>query len=445
MPHLKAVSVAGAPVSNESSRIGTIFVAAISMSILVGAVLLARPGPAFLAVVSDSQAVVLSVGAVARTSVAGRILDADGGPVAGSAVRVRSEARPDWDWVTSSGSDGSFRVDGVVAGKVRVGAQDVEAGIVESPLLEANEARDVVLVLDRTVEVRGVVLDDRGAPIARAAIKCAGKPGAPDRVVIADEDGRFALRGAARSIDRLTAWARGFEATTVSVGSVSSGAIQRDFRLRAARPLHGVVVDPLGNGVAGARVSACPGKEAEVASTDASGAFELPATVMGCSATALHPRFAGARAVRVGDRRELVLRLGGGGAIEGTVVDEHGKPIGLFTVTIASFESEEEGVPGVPFRTGEMAEHLRGSFKLDDLPPGTYVLQMSAEGMVDTQSRPIDVGRGKVIRGEQIVLTAAEVVDTPQSAEQPSAEGAEGAETGDGADTAERPESPAQE
>ncbi|HMI88351.1 MAG TPA: carboxypeptidase-like regulatory domain-containing protein, partial [Polyangiaceae bacterium] len=180
MPHRKAFSIDGA-----------VAVVPISTFILAVAIVLASPARAVLGpvvdpvlrslrkslgwapsidVVSDSQAVVVAV-AGARIFVAGRILDADGGPVAGSAVRVQSEAWPGWDWVTSSGSDGSFHVDGVAAGKVRVAAQDVEAGTMETASLDADEARDVVLVLDRTVEVSGVVLDERSAPIARAAVK----------------------------------------------------------------------------------------------------------------------------------------------------------------------------------------------------------------------------------------------------------------------------------
>jgi len=428
MPHRKAFSIDGA-----------VAVVPISTFILAVAIVLASPARAVLGpvvdpvlrslrkslgwapsidVVSDSQAVVVAV-AGARIFVAGRILDADGGPVAGSAVRVQSEAWPGWDWVTSSGSDGSFHVDGVAAGKVRVAAQDVEAGTMETASLDADEARDVVLVLDRTVEVSGVVLDERSAPIARAAVKGAGVPGAPERVVVADEDGRFALRGAPRSIERLTVWARGFEASTLAVGAVDSGAVQRTVRLRAGRRVHGVVVDPAGNGVAAARVSACPGKEAEAAISDASGAFQLPATVIGCSVTADHPRFSSARALRIGDGRDLVLRLGAGGAIEGTAVDERGKPLSLFSVTIASFEAQE-GAPDVGTRAGELGNHRRGSFSIEDLAPGTYVLQVSADGMVDAASRPIEVGRGRVVRGVQIVMTAVEIEDAPEAAEEPA-------------------------
>jgi hypothetical protein len=76
-------------------------------------------------------------------------------------------------------------------------------------------------------------------------------------------------------------------------------------------------------------------------------------------------------------------------------------------VTIASFEPEDD-VAGHETRAGETAAHLRGKFRVDDLAPGTYVLRLSAEGRVDTDSRPIEVARGHVIRGEQLILPAAD-------------------------------------
>ena len=447
-----------------ASRIGAAVVAAISTSILGVAMLLARPGNASsdgfvdrawrrlqisfgiamrpVALVPDSQGS-MAKALAARTVVSGRIFDAEGNAVAGSAVRVRSDAQPGWDWVASSGSDGCFRVEGVTVGKVHVEAHDIDAGSVESAVLEADQARHVVLVFGRTIEVAGAVLDERGAPVARAAVKCTGRPGTPDRVVVADEDGRFTLRGAPWSFERIIVWAPGFEATTVPLGDRAGAAVIRSVRLRAARPLTGSVLAPCGEPVAFARVSACAGHDVEVATTDASGAFELPATVIGCSITAHHARFAAARPTRIGDRREIVVRLGAGGAIDGTAVDERGKPVGLFSVTVASFEPEE-GASGVPTRAGEVGEYLRGAFRLDDLAPGTYVLRLKAEGKVDTDSPPIEVGRNRVIRGARLVLPSAEVdEDAHPEIEPEPAETAEGTETAASGSTGESADEPA--
>jgi len=415
------------PPEREPWKIGAILVLAFSASVLGAGTLLARGTPSgagggetvlaalrgalgreagTYGVVSETQARV-PAGAAVRTFVAGRILGAQGNPVAEVEVRVMSEARPGCHWVTSSRSDGSFQVDGVPAGKVLVAARDTEAGLVESAALDIEDAYDVVLVLDRTVELSGTVLDERGAAIGRAVVKLARQAGTPDRIVVTDDDGRFTLRTPARAGDRITVWARGYEATAVTLGPFASDVIKQNVRLHAGAPVRGTVVEPSGAPVAGVRVSACPGKEAEVTTSDAAGAFELPATAIGCWVSAYHPRFAGSRLTRIADGRAMVVRLGVGGAIEGSAVDEHGKLVALFSVTIASFEPEDD-VAGNATRAGETAAHLRGKFRVDDLAPGRYVLRLSAEGRVDTDSRAIEVVRGHVIRGEQVILPAAD-------------------------------------
>ena len=137
----------------EPWRLGAVLVLAFSVSVVGAATLLARGAPratdagesvltelwralarevAPYGVVSDTQSVV-PAGAAPRTYVAGRILDAQGNPVAEAAVHVRSDARPGCDWVTSSRSDGSFQVDGVAVGKVHVAAHDTEAGFRRKP------------------------------------------------------------------------------------------------------------------------------------------------------------------------------------------------------------------------------------------------------------------------------------------------------------------------
>jgi hypothetical protein len=100
-------------------------------------------------------------------------------------------------------------------------------------------------------------------------------------------------------------------------------------------------------------------------------------------------------------------------------------------VTIASFEPEGD-VPRTATRAGETAEHLRGAFRVDDLAPGTYVLRLSAEGRIDVDSRAIEVTRGRVIRGEQLVLASAPA-DTGGEAEGVELSGI--AETNDGTES----------
>ncbi|MET0595299.1 MAG: carboxypeptidase-like regulatory domain-containing protein [Polyangiaceae bacterium] len=378
--------------------------------------LLARP--ASTAVVQDSEAVATPA-AAPKHAVTGTVLDADGNPVEGCSVRIRSDGRTAADWVTSSAGDGSFHVEGLPLGPVTVSAHDSDGASVESAALDVEEAHHAVLVLDRTWELSGTILDARGAPIGRATLKLVEGSGA-SRIVVADDDGHYAVRAKARSIDRATVWARGFDPTTLEFGGATLDT-KRDVRLRAARPIKGTVVDLAGDPVAGARVSACPGKEAEVVLSDRAGQFQLPATVSGCWLTADHPHFASARGMQLRAGRDVVVRLGAGGGIEADTIDERGRPIGAFATTIVSFEPEE-GSPAQPTLEGETTEHLRGEFRLDGLAPGNYVLRFNAEGREELVSPTIEIRRGKVNRGHRFVMSPSVVGEiTEVSAVSPGA------------------------
>ncbi len=183
----------------------------------------------------------------------------------------------------------------------------------------------------------------------------------------------------------------------------------RDVRLRAAAVIRGTVVDSLGRPVEGAQVSACQDKDQEGAISGRGGVFVLPATAAGCTVSASHPRFATSRVTLIEGGGVLTLRLGTGGAIEGVAVAERGKPLGAFSLSIASFEPAE-GEPQSSSRAGESHDELRGTFRFDDLAPGTYVIGVTADGYAAAQSSPIEVGRGRVVRGIQISVGEAEPV-----------------------------------
>jgi hypothetical protein len=247
-----------------------------------------------------------------------------------------------------------------------------------------------------------------------------------ERVVMTDEEGRYAIHRIGESANRLSVWARGFEATTMP--SSGEPMILRDVHLKAAAAIRGVVVDSLGRPVEGARVSACQDKEQEGAISGRSGVFALPATTAGCTVSASHPRFATSRSTLIEGGRSLTVRLGTGGAIEGMAVDEHGKPLGAFSLTIASFEPAE-GEPQSSSRSGETHDELRGTFRFDDLTPGTYVIAVTAEGHAAAQSSPIEVGRGRVVRGIRISVGEEQSVQVGEGEEAPApADGSDGRE-----------------
>ena len=268
-----------------------------------------------------------------------------------------------------------------------------------------------MLVLEQARTMQGVVTDERGTPLPHATVKAWGDAATLERVVMTDDEGRYAMQRVSQSANRLSVWARGFEAKTLSTSPGDPMLVLRDLRLTPAPVLRGTVVDSLGRPVEGAQISACQDKEQEGAISGHGGVFALPAITAGCTVSASHPRFATSRSTLIEAGRSLTLRLGTGGAIEGLAVDERGRPLGAFSLSIQSFEPAE-GESQSSSRSGETHDELRGTFRFDDLTPGTYVIGVTAEGHAAAQSPPIEVGRGRVVRGIRISLGEEEPAET---------------------------------
>src|SRR5262249_28525253 len=145
-------------------------------------------------------------------------------------------------------------------------------GFVESAELRPDPLGAVVLVLGRAGKLTGVVVDERGAPVAHATVKAWGGSTAAERVVTANDDGRYLIERMAPAMDRVTAWAPGFDPATRTVVR-HSGSETLNVLLAPSRPVHGMVVGPTGRPVAGARIRACERSAAEGAISDGAGGF----------------------------------------------------------------------------------------------------------------------------------------------------------------------------
>jgi hypothetical protein len=358
---------------------------------------------------------------IARSAhaVTGRILDAEGHPAHAS---VRTAVGGVLGPAALTDGEGRFRLDAPVGRKFRLVAEDESDGFVESEELDAGGAPSVVLVLAHAVAVTGVVVDERSVPVARATVKSWGGSAATERIAVTDDDGRFIFERTAPHATRITAWAQGYEPSAVPLRPGPNGVAVLEVTLRAARSIRGTVVGPTGRPVSGARVAACEERAAEAAVTDAAGSFELPASTVGCEAKAVHPRFSAAAPVPIEPGRDIVIRLAMGGAIEGAAVDDAGRPVNSFSITIDSFEPAD-GESGEVSRAGETKDELRGRFRLDDLAPGTYVIHADTPEGLATQPQGIELAKGKVVRGVSLVFPKAEPTSEPAS------DGAEPTET----------------
>jgi uncharacterized membrane protein len=77
------------------------------------------------------------------------------------------------------------------------------------------------------------------------------------------------------------------------------------------------------------------------------------------------------------------------GSIEGRVLDEHGKPVVEAVVFIVSSPRSHKDIGAL---TGE-----RGEFHFEDLSPGTYKVQVTAEGF-DLKDEEVEVESGERAR-----------------------------------------------
>ena len=156
-------------------------------------------------------------------AVAGRILDPIGMTARWATVRAISTDGSTVSLPASTGIDGRFKIGKVDATTVRVIAEH-ESGIVESAEIPVASAHNLVLVLEPVPPVRGLVLDDRNRPIARATVKAVGGPAWVERIATTDDRGEYALNPMPASVRSLVVWARGFETASVPIGEMGRNA-----------------------------------------------------------------------------------------------------------------------------------------------------------------------------------------------------------------------------
>lgn len=335
-------------------------------------------------------------------AVRGRILDADGNPVDGAAVRLLSTAPP-YAVVAEAATEASgafaFVEAPTSAGRVRIVADHDPEGVVTSAELRPveGETLDVTLVLSPAA-VRGTVVDEKDHPVAGVSLSVEGVPW-KTRGAISDDGGAFRLAVVPYEATTLVAVAPGYRTARVDLGQRQDRPeVVVQVRLEAGAPIDGDVLDPDGN-AARARVVACEGSASESRTTSGEdGRFTLPASTIGCEVRAEADDFAPSDATIVPNAGRLTLRLNAGGAISGRVVDERGRGIESFTVGVESYSGHRSP------RGARKFEDVQGAFTLDHLPPGSYVLTASAQGKPPTRSDSIDVRGGATTDGVRIVL-----------------------------------------
>jgi protocatechuate 3,4-dioxygenase beta subunit len=164
----------------------------------------------------------------------------------------------------------------------------------------------------------------------------------------------------------------------------------------------GVVLDPDGKPVPRAVVT-CDEKNLTT-TTNEEGRFELGPEAAGCSASSMHPSFSPSERVRLAAGDQNTLRLAGGGAIAGAVLDESGTPVPSYLLAIESFLASGDSSAAPPMGRPRSISDPAGQFLLERLPPGRYVLTASSDGRPPARSSSIQVDAGRTTHHVRITL-----------------------------------------
>jgi hypothetical protein len=297
-----------------------------------------------------------------------------GAAVAGAEVTVMGEG---WQamaslWVgtpgATSGSDGSYEVQGVPPGKYRLHA--LAEGL--SPAA-GTQGVEVEVPAEGGVVEKDLFLSDAGR-VAGRVLDLAGEPVAAARVRLELRQGRGqgqGMPGAGRMAETL---------------------------IRGVRP------------------------SADL--TDADGRFDLGRVVAGARfvVVAESDAYVGAESepfeVAAGERREVDLTLVPGGTLRGRVVDENGRWLRGARVRLGPLPEDMTGETAVSGwradrallpETWTTAED--GSFLATNLPSGRLLLKVEAEGYVTHYKRSLSIQPGEVRESFVVPLSKGETIE----------------------------------
>lgn len=343
----------------------------------------------------------------------GRVVDTEGGAVAGAEVRLVLPMAVDEPGSRFAPSDrgpsattnegGVFRFPVTAPGSYEVyaaHADHISPGATKIELPEGEGGFDLgAVTLVRGKQLHGVVTTSQGQPIPGATVRTAflGRGRRSERTATTGADGGFLLAGLPRARIDLTALAEGFAPSVVAVEPGSEESVT--IALVPGASISGRVVDSDGNAAPGAWVTLVPSMDSlsdvrtllavpnKFGRTDAEGSFRFADMAMGSWALEAELGAAKARldAIQLApgvDRRvELELRLQDQLAV--TVTTHRGVPVVGAEVRVESFGDDARGY-GRTDLAGRAVLHV---------VPGSAVLTVDhAEHR--SASRPIELGRG---------------------------------------------------
>ena len=330
---------------------------------------------------------------VKAARVSGRVL-VDGTACATARVLLRDPIR-EREVVLVADPDGVVRGDGVRPGSYGVVPSCAGAyAAAPSPQLVVGDEDlgNLEWTLAAGGRVRGVVRATGGGPIPRAELAIRWERG--DGSAITGDDGRFELVGIPPGRRELAVTTPTDTRARAWVAITAGATIEHDFTLDVEAQLRGIVTDGDGRPVGGVALRAVRGdakSRPEVTTSSLDGQFSLqlaPGTYDVSASGSASTR------VTVEPGASVVLAMvvpSPTGVIRGRVVETGGAPIAGAYVTAYTTDGLGNGwrwsFDDHPVVSGE-----DGTFVIEHLGPGPYVVEATRRGGGDVQVDAVDVG-----------------------------------------------------
>jgi RNA polymerase sigma factor (sigma-70 family) len=311
-------------------------------------------------------------------SISGRVTDVRGRLLAGAKVRASWQYTNEGGTATT-GTDGTYRIGGLVEGAHRVRVTHAEYSQAVLHPVEAG-SQDVDFVLQDLGSISGrVVYADSGLPVTVFSVRAMGSDKA---VRTEDDEGRFRIEKARAGTNSVHVEAEGYAeadvTVTVAPGRETTGV---EVRLERGDSVEGVVVTETGDLVPNARIyqRSMPSDESQRQTlaeefTDSEGRFRLENVKPKLrKVTAWHPEHgAGVAACSPGDSDLHIVLVTSVGSVEG-IVTLAGVPANGAKVSLTPENILEPMVGNISAKSA-----ADGTYKLTEVPPGAYKVSVSA-------------------------------------------------------------------
>jgi hypothetical protein len=328
-------------------------------------------------------------------TVSGRVVHADGTPVAGALVEMPRSQFAQRNATTDS--DGAFTIAGIASGATTLTALSSDRHMTSAPVPVTAPAKNVTITMPHGARIEGRVVD-RGTkqPVTdfTVSLPSRGRPGpAPTPQQIHADDGSYAIDNVAPGTAQIAVTATGFVTATRSDIAAEEGKTVSgiDVQLDRGASITGRVTSG-GAPVAGVQVSLTANRMPPFGglTTDADGNYTLDGVAEGersiqfqrTGFIVLHKTVE----VAAGKDLRLDVELDHGAEIRGRVTDRAGHNIPGASVAITGDRSAPSNM---------VSTDLDGTFVMQGLANGSYHLTARKEGFVSEEANDVTVPQGQ--------------------------------------------------